>query len=355
MLRARYRSIVSILVMQIFRLLLLASLALAVASCSHMGPKGGFGGAETISLGGVEQGISVRGTDRDNPVLLFLHGGPGVPEMPVAWLNDDLEKEFTVVQWDERGAGKSSGKKIDYDDLTSDKVVRDALELTRKIRKRFGDRKVYLVGFSFGSLVGVQAVAREPEHYVAYVGLSQLINIPSSERRLFRESLVNADNLKDKEARKKLEDIGNYPYPNHDVETDMNNLQAALVASNVDNKYTFKSYLRDLLQSPDYSVFDVYGILRGYWKSLYALEYELYDIDVSQIVRRLDVPTYFISGKYDTILSQTVVKQFYDDLYAPKGKDFTWIDGVGHPLHLEKPAEFQKVLRRVKAETWKGR
>ena len=272
--------------------------------------------------------------------------------MPVAWINAELEKEFTVVQWDERGAGRSSGKKVDYMSLTSDRVVRDALELTRKIRKRFGDRKIYLVGFSFGSLVGVQAAAREPEHFMAYVGLSQLVNIPSSEKRLYRDAVVNAEDCKDEKTCKRLEEIGDYPYATQKVETEMNHIQASLVAPMIDNTYGIKRYMRDLLFSPDYSIWDVHGIARGYWKSLYALEQELYDIDVSQIVRRLDVPAYFISAKYDTILSQAVTKQYFDDLKAPKGKQFIWIDGAGHPVHLEKPAEFQKEMFRVKSETW---
>lgn len=142
---------------------------------------------ERITLGGLPQTIRIRGDDRAaNPVLLFVHGGPGLPEMPVAQRNADLESIFTIVQWDQRGAGKSF--RFDTPDMHAAQFVEDTLELSRALRRRFGGRKIYLAGYSWGSLIAARAVAREPELFAAYIGISQLVNIHQSVHQPRRKS-----------------------------------------------------------------------------------------------------------------------------------------------------------------------
>ena len=143
-----------------------------------------------IQLGGVEQTILVRGDSSANPVLLYLHGSPGVAEMPFSYKNAELERDFVVVHWDQRGAGKSF--RPGTPGMNIRQFVDDTIELSRSLRAEFGGRKIMLVGHSWGSLVGALAVTREPQLYHAYVGISQLVNIARSEREMDARARVIA-------------------------------------------------------------------------------------------------------------------------------------------------------------------
>ncbi len=119
-----------------------------------------------VDINGVEQGMFIKGKDINNPVLLFVHGGPGMPEY---WLTQfyptSLEDHFTVVWWDQRGAGLSYSADIPPETMTAEQFISDTLEVTKYLRKRFGKEKIYLMAHSWGSYIGIQAAAREPELY----------------------------------------------------------------------------------------------------------------------------------------------------------------------------------------------
>lgn len=132
---------------------------------------------QKIELGGMEQWILIRGKDVSNPVLLWLHGGPGAAQMPVArYFNGALEDHFTVVQWDQRGAGKSNPTDFDESSMTFQQFLDDAHDLTLYLKARFGQDKIYLVGHSWGSQMGIQLAQAYPQDYYAYVGVSQVVN-----------------------------------------------------------------------------------------------------------------------------------------------------------------------------------
>lgn len=130
---------------------------------------------ERPRIGGVEQWVLVRGRDRDAPVLLFLHGGPGMPSMFLAHaFQSSLERDFVVVHWDRRGAAKSFAARLPASGLSVGRTLEDTYELTRALRDRFGRRQIYLVGHSWGSYLGLLAVRSHPEHYAAFIGTGQL-------------------------------------------------------------------------------------------------------------------------------------------------------------------------------------
>jgi pimeloyl-ACP methyl ester carboxylesterase len=131
---------------------------------------------ECVRIGGVDQYVLIRGSDSSLPILLFLHGGPGMPAMYLAHaFQRELEKEFVVVQWDRRGAGKSYREDIS-NTLTTEQLVADTIELTNMLHARFHRDKVYLVGHSWGTYLGMLVIARHPELYRAYVGIGQLVS-----------------------------------------------------------------------------------------------------------------------------------------------------------------------------------
>lgn len=131
---------------------------------------------EKIKLGGMDQWILIRGNDVSNPVLLWLHGGPGAAQMPIAHHFDkNLEKDFIVVHWDQRGAGKSNPKDFDEQTMTFEQFITDAHELTQYLKRRFNTEKIYLVGHSWGTQLGIKMVQLYPEDYFAYIGIGQAV------------------------------------------------------------------------------------------------------------------------------------------------------------------------------------
>ncbi|MBW2397362.1 MAG: alpha/beta fold hydrolase, partial [Deltaproteobacteria bacterium] len=137
----------------------------------------GIESLEVIQLGGVPQTIYLRGRDQDNPVLLFLHGGPGVPSMPGAReFGLLLEEHFVVVHWDQRGAGNSCSSDVPDESLHFEQYLADTLELVNLLRHRFDDDKIYLLGHSWGSVLGLVTAQRHPDLLHAYVGMGQVVN-----------------------------------------------------------------------------------------------------------------------------------------------------------------------------------
>ncbi len=136
---------------------------------------------EQVKINGTKQQIMIRGRDQNNPVIIYVHGGPSVSEIPYAKYEDLLEKDFTVVNYDQRGSGKSYHFNEDYSNLTADVLVEDLLELTDYISKRFGKEKVILIGHSYGTYLGTMAAYKAPEKYEAYIGIGQVSNMQESE------------------------------------------------------------------------------------------------------------------------------------------------------------------------------
>ena len=297
---------------------------------------------ERVTLGGVPQAIRIRGDDRfRNPVLLFVHGGPGVPEMPVAHHNAELERAFTVVQWDQRGAGKSFLNPTP--DLTAEQITRDTLELSRALQRRFGGSKIYLAGFSWGSLVAARAVQREPQLFAAYIGISQIVNIPEAETALYRESLVAARRTNAKRAVRELAQAGPPPWKGAGAETVKQ--WSRKVFPGPPNKVTPWRFAILALTSPAYTPGDMLRVPTGARRSYQQLEKDIYSADLFREVPRLEVPAWFLMGRHDTLVSSTVLARYFRELRAPRGKHLVWFEKADHVLHLEEPAKYRDVMR----------
>jgi pimeloyl-ACP methyl ester carboxylesterase len=164
---------------------------------------------EEISLGGMKQSLILRGKHVHNPVLLFLHGGPGTPE--TAWLNHfnaNLEGHFTVVAWEMLGGGKSYRPGIPPECMTLEHLIQDTHELTLYLQQRFQQEKIYLVGHSFGALLGTRTVQRFPQDYYAYVGVGQVAFTFESERISYQWALATAKERGNLKAVQELEALG---------------------------------------------------------------------------------------------------------------------------------------------------
>src|SRR3546814_272251 len=166
-------------------------------------------------IGGIDQWINVRGQDRDNPVILFIHGGPASPLMPTTWeFQRPLEEYFTVVNYDQRGAGKTflaNDPDAVADTLHIERYVDDAIEIAEHVRARLGKDKLIVMAHSWGTVVGMGAALERPDLFHAYVGIGQVINVRDNERISFEYGLAQAREHGNAEAIAELESIAPYP------------------------------------------------------------------------------------------------------------------------------------------------
>lgn len=291
---------------------------------------------EPVRIGGVNQYILVRGNDTSLPVLLFLHGGPGMPAMYLAHaFQRELEEEFVVVQWDRRATGKSYREDIS-NTLTSEQLVADTVELTNKLRAWFHQDKIYLVGHSWGTYLGMIVIARHPELYRAYVGIGQLARlapIAGIQDEYIRRCAKRSGDL---EAISELDEGGE-------------RVREKLVFKFGGEIHHAKSFLPLLLTglgAPEYSLRDACNIPKGV--SLYA-KYFVYNSisgELMDVIPQVKVPVYFFTGRYDYTDPFTLTEEYFSKLNAPE-KHLIWFELSAHFPFFEEPATFARQMRGV--------
>ncbi len=176
---------------------------------------------EFVRIGGIDQFVSIRGADRRNPVLLILHGGPGFPTAPIAWWSTRaLEEYFTVVHWDQRGSGKTyliNDPKAVAPTMKPERFIEDTEQLVGWLRKELAKEKVFVLGTSWGSYVGLEFARRKPDWLHAYIGMGQIVNSPESERRGYAFALAAARKAGNAQAVSELEALAPYAAPGKPV------------------------------------------------------------------------------------------------------------------------------------------
>jgi pimeloyl-ACP methyl ester carboxylesterase len=303
---------------------------------------------EKVKLGGDDQWISIRTTDTTNPVLLFLHGGPGTAEMPlVREYNHGLEERFTVVVLDERGAGKSFHAGKDDAKMRIEQFVSDIHELTALLKGRFGHELIYLMGHSWGSILGVLAAQAYPEDYRAYIGIGQEVNVEQGECLCYRFTLGEAVRRGDRRAQRRLRKIGEpikglYRRPIRDLL-----VQRAYLAKFGGALYGKKGSggaIKVVLRAPEYSLANKVNYLRGSLRSMKLLWREpLARIDFLSSATKFKVPVYFCVGRHDYNTPFTLVERYFDCISAPSKKLF-WFECSAHSPNFEEPEAFQKAI-----------
>src|SRR5580692_7413116 len=176
---------------------------------------------EKVRIGGIDQWVSVRGADRRNPVLLYTHGGPGYVSIPMSWwFARGLEEYFTIVQWDQRATGKTyllTDPATIAPTLTPERMIADTEEMAAWARKEFGKDRIFVLGHSWGSFLGLQLAERHPEWLYAYIGVCQLIDGPESERRGWHFAMDAARQDGNADAVRELESIAPYGAPGQSI------------------------------------------------------------------------------------------------------------------------------------------
>lgn len=299
-------------------------------------------------LGGAHQAVNVRGADRANPIILFVHGGPGAVEMPIAWsFQRPWEDFFTVVQWDQRGAGKSfplNDPEALAPTLNVERYRDDAIELIELLRRRYGQRKVFLLGHSWGSVVGLAAAAKRPDLLHAYIGMGQIIDFRENERVGMAWTLARARKEGNPEAMREIEALR--PYPDKGAFTiakaDAWRKWAigygALVAGRPDANF----YLHAPRLSPEYTAADRKAWSDGSAFTVNTLWPRLADVTFKDL-DRLEVPVIMLLGRHDYTTPSPIAAEWMQRLTAPKKKT-VWFEHSAHLPMIEEPGRVLAAL-----------
>jgi proline-specific peptidase len=310
----------------------------------------GISSLEEITLGGLKQWIFIRGADQNNPVLIFLHGGPGAsaPGMPSSRnLDAELIKHFTVVHWDQRGAGKSYDNDIPMSSMTMDRFVEDCSELIDYVRKRLDVKKVFLVAHSSGTVTGIKTAHRYPEKIYAYVGVEQIIHDHDQVRLAYDFIIDEAEKSGDVKIQNAVKAIGPPPYETPEKLFKMQNYVFRLGGVIHDNSVKqIGSLMLSFLTSPEYSISDGLNsiMMKGLFFSVSAMWDEINNIDITKEIRSIKVPVYFFEGKYDMATPTVLVKEFYDGLEAVKGKKLIIFENSAHMPMIEEKDKYDDLL-----------
>lgn len=300
------------------------------------------------TLGGTRQVVNVRGADKGNPILLYVHGGPGSTEMPVAWtFQRPWEDFFTVVQWDQRGAGRSyalNDPKTIEPTLSLDRYRDDAIELIELLRSKYGKRKVILLGHSFGSAVGLAVAAKRPDLLYAYVGMGQMIDWRENEKQGFNWTIQHARAIGDAPALIDLEPMVPYPGPGMitldrlDTERKWSIRYGELIANRQAADYYFD--VRHL--SPEYSEADLQAHAEGSAFTIKAMLPRLDAINFSRL-DRLRVPVILLEGQHDYTTPWPIAVAWMKRLHAPS-KRIVFFNNSAHMPMIEEPGHTLKAL-----------
>ncbi|WP_422485623.1 alpha/beta fold hydrolase [Gudongella sp. DL1XJH-153] len=302
-----------------------------------------------IELNERKEWISIRGENKQNPVLLFLAGGPGGTQM-AAVRHDlaELEKHFVVVNWDQPGSGKSyyaaAKNSLDVQDY-----IDDGLALTEYLCERFKQEKIYVAGESWGSALGVFLASETPDRYHAVIGTGQMVDFLKTELLDYDKAMEIANEKKDFDKIKKLTENGKPPYYGSDVtwnSAEYLNYLSAEMSNNPEIQNNGYNTFRDIF-SPEYGIIDKVNYFRGILMTFNHVYPQLYDIDLRIDYNKLEVPIYFFLGRHDINAPLSLVEDYVNILDAPH-KEIVWFENSGHNPWINESDRFVEELLIVK-------
>ncbi|QQO09132.1 alpha/beta hydrolase [Breznakiella homolactica] len=309
-----------------------------------------------VDINGIRQGMFIRGENPQNPVILYLHGGPGTPLLPfISYLekSERLEKYFTMCYWDQRGSGMTYSRSTDPSTMTTAQMVEDTRAVTEYLKSRFGQDRIYLMGHSWGSYLGVKTIEKYPENYLAYIGIGQLSDQRESERLAYKYMLNHAAEIGDKKVIEKLE-----PF-DPDADTFPQNEYLINVRTAIINKYgvgmmhegvTFPTILKALISFKGYTLPEKTAWFLGADFSMaYLFDRVVMKDSLFESSASFEVPFYITQGFYDYQVSYTLAKNYLETLDAPK-KGFFTFENSAHSPNMEEPELFVKTVRQIAEE-----
>lgn len=300
-----------------------------------------------VNINGVKQGMFIKSKNAANPVLLYLHGG-----MPDYFLTEKyptgLENYFTMVWWEQRGSGLSYSKDIPSETMTAEQMISDTKEITNYLRNRFGMQKIYLMGHSGGTFVGIQTAAKYPELYFAYLGVAQISNQLRSEILAYDYMLGQFREKGNLKMVKKLEaspvTIAAGTPPAYSAIRDIA-MHSLGIGTTHDMKSVVSGIFFPSLKCRQYTLSEKINMWVGKSRSGISIVWqEILHTDLSVKVTELKIPVYFFEGMYDYTCSYTEAKSYFEKLKAPV-KGFYTFEKSAHSPFFEEPEKMQKIVK----------
>ncbi|CAM8635034.1 MhpC Predicted hydrolases or acyltransferases (alpha/beta hydrolase superfamily) [Comamonadaceae bacterium] len=304
-----------------------------------------------VAIGGIEQWITIRGDSCVNPIVLFLHGGPGNTLSPYAdviygpWTSD-----FTLVQWDQRGAGRTFGRNPTSGDttLTLDRMARDGVELAEYLGQLLGKRKIILVGGSWGSILGVQMVKAKPDLFYAYVGVSQVVNFRDNLAASYTRLMALVIAKGDRTSLSAMESMGPPPWVNPRYFGVLRRIsrtyEAAVTTPAPSNWWVRQASYNTLENLEEYEAGEEYSFLQFIGAKGNGM---FSRVDLRSSASTLDVPLFLIHGAQDLVAIPAVAQSYFDRIKAPS-KEFVIVPMAGHDLNsLLVDALYQILVKKV--------
>jgi pimeloyl-ACP methyl ester carboxylesterase len=301
------------------------------------------------TLGGAQQVVNVRGSDKANPILVFVHGGPGAVEMPFAWaFQRPWEDVFTVVQYDQRGAGRSyplNDPATLAPTMTVERYRDDTIELIDLLKKRYGKRKVVLMGHSWGSVVSLSVAVKRPDLLYAYVGVGQGIDFREGEKAGMAWTRAKAVAAGNSEAVAAIDALAPYPAGEFTIaKADGWRKYAIPYGSLMYNKPDLNLYFQTPRLSPEYTETDRKAWSQGSAFSVATLWPRLADVSFTK-VKKMEVPIVFMLGRHDYTVPSPVAAVWFGQVKAPS-KKLVWLEHSAHMPMVEEPGHFFAALFR---------
>jgi pimeloyl-ACP methyl ester carboxylesterase len=301
-----------------------------------------------VSIGGIEQWITINGASCANPVILFLHGGPGNTLSPYAdSIYGDWGKEFTLVQWDQRGAGRTYGRNPPpiESTLTIERMAEDGIELVTYLSQHLGKRKIILLAGSWGSVLGVHMAKSRPDLFHAYVGVAQIVSYRENQAASYATTIALARAATDQTTVSALEALGPPPWANPRSSGTLRRAirgYEAKTSTPAPHSWWMRSpdyetpkMRADYLEGEEFSYLQFVG-LKG--DGMFS------KVDLPKLGTAFEIPVFIIQGSEDLLTIPGVAKRYFDTIVAPQ-KEYIVVANAGHDPNVAMIDAQYKVMR----------
>jgi pimeloyl-ACP methyl ester carboxylesterase len=315
-----------------------------IANAVKITSANGIDEAKFIDVNGAEEWITIRGDNKDNPVILFLHGGPSEANSPFVEFYTPFEKDFVFVQWDQPGAGKTYIRAGDHQPkLTLDSMAADGIAVTEYVEKELRKPKIILIGQDWGGVLGVRMIEQRPDQFAAFVGTGQIIGMAGTQDALYSYASSHATASHDQEKLDALKQLGPPPYNYEQYGQFQECCRNPFWPP--DDVAAINRMRGELVVSPKLSMAEVNGWVKGLRTGEVELDKMLMTMeDLRKTDTTFSVPVFFIQGEDDNVTPTSLVTDYVSKIQAP-AKKLDILPRAGHFVMWTHPNEFLNLLR----------
>lgn len=352
-------SIVFIVIISVVALIAISVLVLRLINSNKnkINTENGIQESTYIDIDGMKQYIQIRGENTENPVMIFIHGGPASPMGYVsAYYQRELESELTIINYDQRGCGRTYYANDCNANANIDLLVHDLNAIVEYVKKRFGKDNVIIAGHSWGTVIGSIYVQRYPENVSCYIGISQITNLYENKLNAARTALQKdeikgtGDEQNLTELIKRMSQVKNYDDMSLDDLSKLVTVTSKYIACK--GEMSGLSQMITGITSPDMYFDDMkWFILQMDTENFFALnreimEYAFFGFDIDMLSKTYKVPVYYLAGKGDYAVCQKDAQAYYESIEAPD-KAFYWIENAGHSMFMDNPKLYSDTIKNI--------